>query len=356
MNKIDFLERLEVYSEEEVCKNLYQGNIFSRAIKKSIRMIKYRPIKENNIKIMKEYLSRNKIDCIIIHNGGYVGDDLCNQMLQAAYECKEHTICRIYVLHNDFEKNFFAKLRFKSYDKKICREATDLVTVSNYTKNRILSNSYINKEIKVIYNGLPESNSLTENQKENKICLNAGHRNILMLGNFQQNKGQLKFIEAANIIKLRNPNVYFTFIGNVYEYFMKCCEQLKKYNLQNSSTILHGINNASEYMNLFDAVAVPSMYDESFGLISVEAMSKGVPVVAFACGGIPEVLVDGRDGYIVSVGDYKGMADRLLEIISDEEKRKKMGQNGRDDYIQKFSVNAMKENYYEIIEKYKKIL
>ena len=357
-NKIDFLERLEVYSEEEVCKNLYQGNIFSRAIKKSIRMIKYRPIKENNIKIMKEYLSRNKIDCIIIHNGGYVGDDLCNQMLQAAYECKEHTICRIYVLHNDFEKNFFAKLRFKSYDKKICREATDLVTVSNYTKNRILSNSYIHKEIKVIYNGLPESNSLTENQKENKICLNAGHRNILMLGNFQQNKGQLKFIEAANIIKLRNPNVYFTFIGNVYdqEYFMKCCEQLKKYNLQNSSTILHGINNASEYMNLFDAVAVPSMYDESFGLISVEAMSKGVPVVAFACGGIPEVLVDGRDGYIVSVGDYKGMADRLLEIISDEEKRKKMGQNGRDDYIQKFSVNAMKENYYEIIEKYKKIL
>ena len=357
-NKIDFLERLEVYSEEEVCKNLYQGNIFSRAIKKSIRMIKYRPIKENNIKIMKEYLSRNKIDCIIIHNGGYVGDDLCNQMLQAAYECKEHTICRIYVLHSDFEKNFFAKLRFKSYDKKICREATDLVTVSNYSKNRILSNSYINKEIKVIYNGLPESNSLTENQKENKICLNAGHRNILMLGNFQQNKGQLKFIEAANIIKLRNPNVYFTFIGNVYdqEYFMKCCEQLKKYNLQNSSTILHGINNASEYMNLFDAVAVPSMYDESFGLISVEAMSKGVPVVAFACGGIPEVLVDGRDGYIVSVGDYKGMADRLLEIISDEEKRKKMGQNGRDDYIQKFSVNAMKENYYEIIEKYKKIL
>lgn len=355
-NKIDFLERLEVYSEEEVCKNLYQGNIFSRAIKKSIRMIKYRPIKENNIKIMKEYLSRNKIDCIIIHNGGYVGDDLCNQMLQAAYECKEHTICRIYVLHNDFEKNFFAKLRFKSYDKKICREATELVTVSNYTKNRILSNSYINKEIKVIYNGLPESNSLTENQKENKICLNAGHRNILMLGNFQQNKGQLKFIEAANIIKLRNPNVYFTFIGNVYdqEYFMKCCEQLKKYNLQNSSTILHGINNASEYMNLFDAVAVPSMYDESFGLISVEAMSKGVPVVAFACGGIPEVLVDGRDGYIVSVGDCKGMADRLLEIISDEEKRKKMGQNGRDDYIQKFSVNAMKENYYEIIEKYKK--
>lgn len=355
-NKIDFLERLEVYSEEEVCKNLYQGNIFSRAIKKSIRMIKYRPIKENNIKIMKEYLSRNKIDCIIIHNGGYVGDDLCNQMLQAAYECKEHTICRIYVLHNDFEKNFFAKLRFKSYDKKICREATDLVTVSNYTKNRILSNSYINKEIKVIYNGLPESNSLTENQKENKISLNAGNRNILMLGNFQQNKGQLKFIEAANIIKLRNPNVYFTFIGNVYdqEYFMKCCEQLKKYDLQNSSTILHGINNASEYMNLFDAVAVPSMYDESFGLISVEAMSKGVPVVAFACGGIPEVLVDGRDGYIVSVGDCEGMADRLLEIISDEEKRKKMGQNGRDDYIQKFSVNAMKENYYEIIEKYKK--
>ena len=64
-NKIDFLERLEVYSEEEVCKNLYQGNIFSRAIKKSIRMIKYRPIKENNIKIIGDlpiYVSYDSAD------------------------------------------------------------------------------------------------------------------------------------------------------------------------------------------------------------------------------------------------------------------------------------------------------
>jgi len=53
--------------------------------------------------------------------------------------------------------------------------------------------------------------------------------------------------------------------------------------------IYRGINNAYEYIELFDMLVVPSMYDESFDLISLGAMQVGRPVVAFAYGGIPDV-------------------------------------------------------------------
>lgn len=354
--KIDFLDRLDVYSEQEVFKNLYGGILPIKIVKKIMRMFQYSPIKKQNINKMKNYIIENKIDCIFIHNGGYVGDDLCNQILEAAYACAKQTVCRVYVLHNDFKKNIFTKLRFKSYDKKISKEATELVTVSNFTKNRILSNSYITRKMTVIYNGLPESSSLSSEEKKGKIHLDTSKYNILMLGNFQENKGQLQFIEAAKLMKQKNECIEFTFIGNVYDrtYYKQCIENIKKYKLENCTKILHGINNAAEYMDMFDVIAVPSMYDESFGLISVEAMSKAVPVVAFACGGIPEVLIDGTDGYIVPVGDSTCMAGKILELLNNEKLKNQMGQNGRADYIKRFSVDAMGAQYFALVGKYRR--
>ena len=95
------------------------------------------------------------------------------------------------------------------------------------------------------------------------------------------------------------------------------------------------------------------MYDESFGLISVEAMAKAVPVVAFACGGIPEVLEDGKDGYLVSLGDSQTMAERILNILQRKELRISLGEYGRKKYFRKFSVDVMGEQYLSLVNKYR---
>lgn len=350
--KIEELERLPVYSEEEICLGMYGGSVVKRIVNRLCRKIKYRNVKKHNIVIMKEYLRKNQIDTVLIHNGGYVGDDLCNQMLTAAYGCTKYTKCRMYILHNDIEKNIYLKLRFWPYDRKISREATEIVTVSQFTKNRICQSSFINRDIKVIYNGISEMHTLTKEEKQRIIHINSQKMNILMIGNFLENKGQHKFLEAARELNSKDGDYHFTIIGNVYDkdYFRKCESLIKEFDLENKVSVYHGIYNASEYIDMFDILAVPSLYDESFGLISVEAMTNQRPVVAFACGGIPEVVIDGRDGFVVPVGDAKLLAEKIEWLAMHPDERKRMGEQCRKDYVERFSVEAMTEKYLELMK------
>jgi glycosyltransferase, family 1 len=353
--QISFLEYLPIIPRHACCTICEDGNYITRLIRKIKNELSYFRFRRNNISCIKEYLQKHSIDAVIVHNGGYVGDDLCNQFIEAAYLLRQQVFCRINVLHNDFEKNMLSRLRYFLYDKKISKESTDLITVSNYTKNRILNSSYITKDIKVIYNGLPQSLSLTEKEKRERLDLSVERQYVLMLGNFQRTKGQLQFVLAASEIAKVKTDVDFVFIGNVYDdtYFLECKQKIAECDLQDRCHIYHGIHNAAEYIDLFDVVAIPSMYDESFGLISVEAMAKAVPVVAFACGGIPEVLEDGKDGYLVSIGDSQTMAKRILNILQNKELRISLGEHGRKNYLRKFSVDVMGEQYLSLVNKYR---
>lgn len=350
--KIENLERLPVYSEEEICLGMYGGTVIKRIMNRLRRKIKYSNVKKRNIAIMQKYLRENQIDTVLIHNGGYIGDDLCNQMLAASYRCAKYTLRRIYVLHNDMEKNLRSKLRFCLYDRKISKEATEIVTVSQFTKNRICESSFISRDIKVIYNGISDIHMLTEKEKQEIIHINSQKINVLMIGNFLENKGQHKFLEAAKKLSSKNGAYHFTIIGNVYdeEYFKKCEGLIKESNLENEVSIYQSIYNAFEYIDMFDILAVPSMYDESFGLISVEAMANQRPVVAFACGGIPEVVIDGRDGFVVPVGDVKLLAEKIEWLAMHPDERRRMGEQCRSDYLERFSVEAMTERYLELMK------
>lgn len=350
--KIENLRRLPVFSAEEQFADLYGSKGLERFVKGVLRRIKYKKTKRNNIDIMKRFLVEKSIDAVIIHNGGYVGDDLCNQMLTAAYFCADIVSHRIFVLHNDFEKNILSKLRYKSYDRKISKEATDLVTVSNYTRKRILESSFIKKDIAVIYNGITVKPEMTDAEKLEKICVQQDKRNILMIGNFAKNKGQRLFIEVARKLLQRNSNLHFTIIGNPYDkvYFEDCINYIKEQKIEKDFSIYHGINNASEYIDLFEILVVPSLYDESFGLISIEAMASGRPVVAFAIGGIVEVVQNMYNGLLVPVGDVRKMSETINWLLEHPDKCIEMGKNGQIDYKERFSVEAMAKQYFNILK------
>lgn len=286
-HKIDGIIELPIYSAETMFPGLYVGNKLERMLKRICMTITYRTILKRNILQVEKFIEQNNIDAVIIHNGGYIGDDLCNQVLTASYRCRNETLCRAFVLHNDMQKNWLSKMRFRRYDKKVSREATDIITVSAFTKNRMMNSSYISKDIQVIYNGITIKNRLDNEEKKKNIYVNPKKNNILMIGNFLIHKGHLKFIEAAEFLIQESCNCCFTMIGQVYDknFFKECMRSIREKNLAGYFSIYQGIRNAAEYIGMFDVLVVPSLFDESFGLISVEAMANGIPVVAFACGG-----------------------------------------------------------------------
>ncbi len=86
-----------------------------------------------------------------------------------------------------------------------------------------------------------------------------------------------------------------------------------------------------------DIFCAPSRY-ESFGLVLVEAMSFGKPVVGADVGGMSEVVRDGVDGFLARPGDPDSLAACLLKLVTDPAMRETMGRNARSRYLQEFSA------------------
>lgn len=102
--------------------------------------------------------------------------------------------------------------------------------------------------------------------------------------------------------------------------------------------------NIEDILPCADLVFQPSEH-ESFGLVPLEAMACGIPVLATASGGIVEVVIDGETGYLCEVGGIETMATRALELLSDPEKARAMGQRGRELALSRFSSDIIVPQY-----------
>jgi len=103
-----------------------------------------------------------------------------------------------------------------------------------------------------------------------------------------------------------------------------------------------------DLIGISDLLLLPSE-NESFGLVALEAMACEVPVVASRVGGLPEVLTDGVEGFLVESRETAKMAECSLEILSDEARRRDMGRRARQKAKRQFcstKIIPAYEDYY----------
>jgi D-inositol-3-phosphate glycosyltransferase len=98
-----------------------------------------------------------------------------------------------------------------------------------------------------------------------------------------------------------------------------------------------------------DAVVVPSRY-ESFGLVAVEAMACGRPVVASRAGGLTFTVEDGTTGYLAQVGDFGLFAEHLARILEDSDLRDRLGANAHES-AQRFAWGSVAESVQHVYER-----
>lgn len=106
-----------------------------------------------------------------------------------------------------------------------------------------------------------------------------------------------------------------------------------------------------EHLNAADVLAVPSVWVEHFGQVTVEAMACGIPVVTSDTGGSPEINIDGETGFVVSAKDSGALARAIIKILQDENLRKKFGEAARQRVLENYTYEVLTQKFLDVVRK-----
>jgi len=221
--------------------------------------------------------------------------------------------------------------RFKNiFSKIILNNASAVVVLSEDMKKKI--QIFYPKNIFVISNGidLVRFNGLRKEIIRRKLNIASDEKIILFVGTLKFIKGISYLIEAMGAIKEKEEKVKLILVGEGPE--RKRLENLtKELNLEKEINFIGGVENNKipEYMSVSDIFILSSL-SESFGIVNLEAMASGLPIVATKVGGIPEIVKDGENGFLVEPGDSKQIAEKILYLLSNDDIRKSISIANRE--------------------------
>ena len=185
--------------------------------------------------------------------------------------------------------------------------------------------------IQVVYSGVDLS--LVEHVNAGVIRkrynFRPGQPLIGAVANLFPRKGYEYLLEALADVRKAVPDVHCVIVGEGDEGYHKQLLNLVRVRDLNSVVTFAGFqSNVMEYMADFDVVVLPSIL-EGFGIVLLEAMAMGRPVVASRVGGIPEAVEDGVTGILVSPAHSRKLAEALVILLEDAKLRQSMGEAGR---------------------------
>ena len=304
---------------------------------------------------LKPYLflkifSSNKIDKLLIINGGYQGGEACNSALFGWSKYKPKDLAW-YSFHNyaqsdkslfHFFENFFRNL----IDKKVLYCAKGLISVSKSCLKSLKLRTKLNKTKKiVIYNGKNFSH------KQNTLVCHNKNKIIVMLAVYEPRKGYEFIIKSMKIINKKNENIKLHIYGDGNPYEKKNIESIiNEYGLNDIVILKKFTQDTKKVFTESDLVVIPSQRDESFGYVAIEAFFYKKPIVACAVGGLKEVIRDNLDGYLVNKKNYKVFSKKILNLLENKKLREKFTKNGFLRYQKNFTANNMSKNYYNLIK------
>lgn len=178
---------------------------------------------------------------------------------------------------------------------------------------------------------------------------------ILYVGAFEERKGIIDLLEALLLV---NKKVKLLMTGPIRDkiYFKKVSDTISKINSEDRYKIKYlGCVDEAQLIDLYQKASVfvcPSLKEE-FGIVKLEAMACGTPVVSTDVDGLPYIVENNKNGFIVKAGSPKEMAQAIEKVITDIPLAKQFGENGRKLAEDKFSWKIMASELEKI---YKELL
>jgi alpha-maltose-1-phosphate synthase len=212
--------------------------------------------------------------------------------------------------------------------------------------------------IAVIHNGIDPSEYHADPRTDvlDRFGIEAGRPTVMWIGRVTAQKGVDHLLDMAALL---SPDVQLVFLAGAADTPEIGTEMSARATaLQAVRKGMHWIESMlprRDVVQLLSHASVfvcPSVY-EPFGLINIEAMACGLPVVATAVGGIPEIVVDGVSGLLVPVPDGEtglgsALAEQVHYILSDQVRARTMGEAGRERVLRHFTWQAIAAQTAEV--------
>ena len=284
------------------------------------------------------------VDIVHIHLSSYMS---FYRKLIIFWFVKKRKIKTIAHLHGSMFKEFYKN--GSAIQKNLIKwmfNKSDAIIVLSETWHQFVSEISTNSNIYILHNGVSLETFQT------KKSINKQHITITFMGRLGKRKGTYDLIDVFTRLSTEYPDVELLLggDGNIEE----VKNLVDKKGLNNRIHVLGWIS-GPEKIKVFansDIYALPS-YNEGLPVSILEAMASSLPIVSTTVGGIPEAVIDNKNGFLVQPGDIDTLYMRLSELCRRKQLRQKMGQASVELASQKFDVQKLID---ALITVYKNVL
>ncbi len=264
------------------------------------------------------------------------------------------------ISHVHIENKFSERTSIRKFqiwlDNWTARFAQAIIAISEDTRQNLIRQGLPPEAIRVVYNGVNLDSVGDKGERalaRNFIGLNGVDLLVGTIARLCPVKGQREFIQAASRINAEFPQTKFVIVGEDLEfggrYRLELEELVSQMNLQDDVIFTGYLHNAAKLMYAFDVFVLPS-WIEGMPVTILEAMAAGIPVVATPVGGVPELVLEGKTGLLVSPDSPQRLAEAIVYLLKHRDKAHLMGRAGRERVWRHFSKQQMVERIFALYD------
>lgn len=296
------------------------------------------------------YILKNKIDIVHLNNS-------LNSGLQWTLAAK--ILGKKSVIHHRVHHEV------KTFQSKMHKLIGAYVfCVSECIKKTLIEAGFPEKNLFVLYDTIEQDikNGKEENgekiRQEFKVPFEKTL--IVMVGNLQRWKGQLVLIEALHLLKNRYRNFHCLLVGDsspkqkdAIKYLKEIKTLIHILELKEDITLTGHRQDVPEILNACDIFVHASTFPEPYGLVVLEAMRAGKPIIATNQGGPTEMIIDEKTGFLIEPNIPNLLSEKLDILCRNKQLRNSFGIKAKERFVKKFSSFDIKavQNIYEKIAK-----
>ncbi|MEY8750885.1 N-acetyl-alpha-D-glucosaminyl L-malate synthase BshA [Alkalicoccobacillus gibsonii] len=293
---------------------------------------------------MAEVIDREKLDILHVHYA--VPHAICAIL---ARDMAKHPVKIVTTLHGTDITILGVDQSLKPLIKYGI-DASDAVTaVSDDLIKQTYELVQSSKDIQTVYNFIDESqyHPVETGDLKKRYGIEADEAVFIHISNFRPVKRIQDVIKSFSLIN-QSIKAKLLLIGDGQE-LPAARELISELGLEEQVLVLGSQKHLAELLSISDVMLLLSE-KESFGLVALEAMACGVPVIGTRIGGIPEVIKDGETGFLCEVGDVGDVMKRAIQLVEDPSTLQRFREAAMQDVIERFNADKIVAEYEVIYQ------